>query len=158
MEIPVNDASDGRLVSFVRLDDAPFEDQNVPRSPDCSIVIVIRDRLVLLGFHHERQQWELPGGTLEAGESAHHAAIRELAEETSITTREVSLVASAQYRFPSNANMYLAAVFALEVHSDPVLVSSDELDSFVWWDPADELFDGQCPLDAEIARRALRST
>jgi 8-oxo-dGTP diphosphatase len=151
------DAHGGGLVSFHRLDDASFEGPDVAVSPDCSLVVVLWNERVLLGFNVNREQWELPGGSLEPGESAQLAALRELAEETSIQASSVTLVAKAELTSRGGTTKYSAALFVVVLGSDPELVASDELSSFLWWNPADELFDGQNPLDAEIARRVVHT-
>ena len=43
--------------------------------------VVVRAGRVLL-LHNERQEWELPGGRLELGESPPQCVAREIAEET----------------------------------------------------------------------------
>jgi hypothetical protein len=57
--------------------------------------------------------------------------------------------------FEDESTRHLAAVFAVDLRSAPNLVVNDELNNFVWWDPAGELWDGFSPLDAEFARRCL---
>lgn len=44
--------------------------------------VVVRDGRVLL-VHNERDEWELPGGRLEIGETPPQCVAREIAEETS---------------------------------------------------------------------------
>ena len=110
---------------------------------------------MLLGLNVGRKQWELPGGAVEPGESAHEAAFRELAEETGIRVDRVAHVARAEFMFESEATMHLAAVFSLLLDGAPDLVENDELSSFMWWDPRAEVLDGLCLLDAEVARRCL---
>lgn len=43
--------------------------------------VVVRDGRVLL-LHNERQEWELPGGRLELGETPPQCVAREISEET----------------------------------------------------------------------------
>ena len=43
--------------------------------------VVVRDGRVLL-LHNERQEWELPGGRLELGETPPQCVAREITEET----------------------------------------------------------------------------
>jgi 8-oxo-dGTP diphosphatase len=92
---------------------------------------------------------------VEPGESAHDAALRELAEETGIRASRASLVARAEFTFGGERTRYLAAVFSVGLDGPPELVTSEELKSFIWWDPKSVVWDGLCPLDAEVARRCL---
>jgi 8-oxo-dGTP pyrophosphatase MutT (NUDIX family) len=148
-ELPVFDANGGSLVSFTStegLEDSSFA---------CSLVVVEWAQQVLLGFNVNRQQWELPGGSVEAGESAQTAALRELSEETGIRADGASLVAGAMFTIGGDPARYLAAVFAIVLDREPDLAASDELSSFLWWDPTVKAWDGLSLLDAEIARRCL---
>jgi 8-oxo-dGTP diphosphatase len=154
-ELPLFDARGGSLESFVRLHSASAENLDGTSPFVCSLVVVRWAKQVLLGFNIVRQQWELPGGSVEPGESAHEAALRELAEETGISASRASLVARAEFKFGGEATKYLAAVFTVVLAGAPELVASDELKSFIWWEPTSEMWDGLCPLDAEVARRCL---
>ena len=149
------DARGGSLVSLVRLESAALQDLDGSPPLVRSLVVVEWGRHVLLGLHVSRQQWELPGGAVEPGESPHDAALRELAEETGIRVERVSLVARAEFMFGGEATRHLAAVFTVVLSYAPDLVENDELQSFIWWDPSSELWDGLSPLDAEVARRCL---
>ncbi|HVB70061.1 MAG TPA: NUDIX hydrolase [Acidimicrobiales bacterium] len=154
-EYPISDADGRSLLSLELVSGGSFEDLNGSVLADCALVVVQWDNRVLLGCNVDRQLWELPGGTVEVGESAHDAATRELAEETGIHVDAVSLVAQAAFTFGDVATRYVAAVFLVVVGDAPDLVESDELHSFVWWDPNDDLFEGQGLLDAVVARHCL---
>jgi 8-oxo-dGTP diphosphatase len=156
-DFPISDEHGRSLLSFHSIDGATTEDLMGFLPVDCSLVIVQWEGKVLFGFNVDRQLWELPGGTVESGESAHDAAVRELEEETGIRVGEVSLVARATFKFPGVVTRYSAAVFAVVLDSAPDLVESDELHRFTWWDPTGELFDGQGVLDAVAVRRGLLS-
>jgi len=149
------DSCGGSLVSLIRLEGASLDDLDGVSPLARSLVVVRWGQKVLLGFNVSRQQWELPGGAVEPGESPHEAAIRELAEETGIRVDQVALISRAEFMFGSEATSHLAAVFSVVLGSAPDLVENDELNSFRWWDPTTDLLDGQCLLDAEIARRCL---
>lgn len=47
--------------------------------------------------------WELPGGKMEAGETAVEAAQRELLEEVGITMKEAAVLAEVEYEYPQRA-------------------------------------------------------
>jgi 8-oxo-dGTP diphosphatase len=151
-KLPVLDAHGGSLVSLVRHDGAKLEDLDGSPPLVRSLVVVEWGQQVLLGFNVGRQQWELPGGAVEPGESAQDAAIRELAEETGINTDRVALVALAEFIFEAEATRHLAAVIVAVLGGAPELIENDEMNSFVWWDPKGKLCDGMSPLDAEVAR------
>ncbi|OYV59637.1 MAG: hypothetical protein B7Z69_06535 [Actinobacteria bacterium 21-73-9] len=72
---------------------------------------------------------------MEAGETAHETALRELEEETGIRADVVSLVARAEFRFEDQGALYRAGMFAAVVANIPNPVESDELRNFRWWDP-----------------------
>jgi len=48
-----------------------------------ALIVVKHQETFLLGFNREKQQWELPGGVLDEGESPRRCVIRECDEETS---------------------------------------------------------------------------
>jgi protein-L-isoaspartate(D-aspartate) O-methyltransferase len=151
MELPVYDTRGASLISFARLD------EGLPDGADetaaCSMVVVRWDRQVLFGFNVTRAQWELPGGSLETGESSYDAAVRELAEESGIQATRVSLVGRAVCTLVGTTTTYVADVFTTVLDTAPELIESDELHSFVWWDPANDEWEGLSRVDAEIVRR-----
>jgi 8-oxo-dGTP diphosphatase len=120
-----------------------------------SLVVIASGGRVLMGFHLRRRQWELPGGALEVGESAHDAAVRELAEETGIQTRELSLVARAEFVLTSEEHPHWAAVFNVTFDAQPKTEANEEMADFRWWTIDTDLWEGLRPLDAEVARRCL---
>lgn len=156
MELPIYDARGGSFVAFARLTDDSTENLEPAMPPVCSLIVAKWEEKVLFGFNVSRRQWELPGGAVETGETAYAAAIRELSEETGIAAERVSLVASAEMKFEGDATRYRALVFTHALSSVPNLIESDELNSFAWWDPDDEIADEMSPIDAEIARRCLQ--
>ena len=155
MELPVFDARGGSLTSLSRRGGASLDalDGSVPLAR--SLVVVGWGGHVLTGFNVRRQQWELPGGALEPGESAHDAAVRELVEETGIRVDALRLVARAEFVFGGEATRHAAAVFNISFQHRPEPVENDEMEEFRWWHADAELWPGLSPIDAEVARRCL---
>jgi 8-oxo-dGTP diphosphatase len=128
-----------------------FRDLAVVRS----LVVVATSGRVLMGYHLRRRQWELPGGALEPGESAHDAAVRELGEETGIQARDLTLVAHAEFVLGRQATRHWAAIFNVSVDAPPMTEANEEMADFRWWTVKADLWEGLSPLDAEVARRCL---
>ncbi len=62
--------------------------------PAIGVVCVRADTVLLIrrGQAPRRGEWSLPGGRIEPGETAHAAALRELAEETSVEAQLAGLI------------------------------------------------------------------
>ena len=70
----------------------------------CVGAVVFDDvgRLLLIRRANEpgRGRWSVPGGRVEAGETDHHAVIREVAEETGLAIEIIRRVGGVQRRAP----------------------------------------------------------
>ena len=118
---------------------------------------VFRGREVLLvkrGQALGRGLWSLPGGKVEASETAESAALRELAEETGVTARVVGLAGS----FTINAGrvFYAISCFAAEHVSGEPCAASDAADArFISLEAFGELPLAPNTREAIAAARAL---
>lgn len=54
-------------------------------------LLIIKDRKLLLAFSNNKQCYYLPGGKIDAGESAKQALCREIEEELNVTLQETDL-------------------------------------------------------------------
>ncbi len=60
--------------------------------PSVNVVVVNDDGDILLIRRTDNDNWALPGGAIDLGESAAQAAVRETQEETGITREITGLV------------------------------------------------------------------
>jgi len=87
--------------------------------PTADIVVIREGRVLLIRRAAPPEGWALPGGFIDYGESAEAAARRELAEETSLRARELSLL--GVYSDPGRDPRFhtLTVVYLAEVEGEP---------------------------------------
>ena len=120
-----------------------------------SLVVVVLTNTILMIFDRWRQQWELPGGMREPGETPRQTATRELTEETGIESVDLHFAALAEFDLRSPPRREYAAIYRTDLPATPHLVVNDEAANFHWWDPRSPLTNAMNPLDAEIGRRVF---
>ena len=70
----------------------------LPNYKPVSVGILLKEKQVLLGQRPEKSKegadlWEFPGGSIEPGEQAHQALVRELKEELNIQVKKTKICA-----------------------------------------------------------------
>jgi ADP-ribose pyrophosphatase YjhB (NUDIX family) len=76
--------------------------------------------------------WDIPGGFLEAGESAEAAVRRELREELGVTARSLRFIGSAPDRYGSRGAPILSLVFRATIAPGP-LTPADDVSEARWF-------------------------
>jgi 8-oxo-dGTP diphosphatase len=107
----------------------------------CVGAIVLDDdgRLLLVRRANPPAQglWSIPGGRVEAGESAEDAVARELVEETGLHGRVLREVGTVEREAP-NGGTYVIRDYVLAVDAAEVLTAGDDASDAGWF-TADDL-------------------
>ena len=128
------------------------------RTPCPLALVVVEDAStgrVLFGLNSWRNEYELPGGLVEDGESFAEAARRELFEETGIPLKRVDLIGYASFALVAPERDELGAVYYARVVGRQA-EASDELQAFVWRTPRSDTELPLSALDDAIAEWAMQ--
>ncbi|WP_409062414.1 NUDIX hydrolase [Streptomyces sp. SYP-A7185] len=147
------DGNGNTLIAFDGgAEDAPPGDAPLP----LALVALWHHDSVLLVFDRRRRTWELPGGTIEPGESPRQAAARELLEETGQQADAPSRFAGyAQFMLRPDQRLEYGALFIGNVARPQPLRDNEEVSAFRWWDPKGPLPGGTDSLDLHLARLVM---
>lgn len=99
-------------------------------------------QIVLIGRidRRGRLEWVLPKGHVEEGETAEQAAVREVSEETGLTSRVVIAVGDIDYWFVADERRIHKTVHHFLLEATGGSLSTDDVEvSEVAWVPLDEL-------------------
>jgi 8-oxo-dGTP diphosphatase len=91
-------------------------------------VLCVRDNRILL-VARERSRWSLPGGRINRDEPPHHAALRELEEETALSA------SGLMYLFQFNGFRTQHHVFFADVEEHAIAQPSNEIARCKWFTP-----------------------
>ena len=97
-----------------------------------ALTVVAYDAKVLLGFNRFRQQWEIPGGRRNAGESLRDCARRELLEESAQTPSKLCFKALAEVIRPSGLKKYTSLYLTHLNHLGPFAGTSEWQRIHLW--------------------------
>ncbi|CAI2168561.1 16217_t:CDS:2 [Funneliformis geosporum] len=105
-------------------------------------VFVVRDNKFLLGKRkgaHGAGTWQLPGGSLEFGESFEDCAGREVLEETSLKIKNITFQAVTNDPMPNENKHYVDIFMRAEVvdgNVEPVVMEPLKCECWKWvtWD------------------------
>lgn len=100
---------------------------SAPRFPvSIKGVMMISGRIPLL--FNERDEWELPGGRLEAGEQPEAALSRELAEELNVEARVERILDSWLYAIAGKGEVLIVTYACAVLRADGVRFSHEHKD------------------------------
>jgi 8-oxo-dGTP diphosphatase len=98
--------------------------------------VPVRDGRVLLVHRPKYDDWTLPKGKLDAGESFQDAALREVEEETSLTCRLGPELSATRYR-DNKDRPKIVRYWAMEVDDEVPFEPNEEVDELTWLEPAE---------------------
>ena len=92
--------------------------------------VVVRDGQVALVHRPRYDDWTLPKGKLDAGESFEEAAVREVQEETGVRARLVRELPSTSYRV--GGRQKIVRYWLMDVEHEGPFEPNDETDQLRW--------------------------
>jgi 8-oxo-dGTP pyrophosphatase MutT (NUDIX family) len=113
----------------------PPRDNNARRFPVSVKGVVIRGGMAVL-LRNDRDEWELPGGKLELGESPEQCVAREIAEELRLAIEPVSILDSWVYTIVPGVPVLILTYGCVETSRDEAVLS-DEHRELRWFSLAE---------------------
>jgi 8-oxo-dGTP diphosphatase len=99
--------------------------------------VVVRDGQVAVVHRPRYDDWSLPKGKLDPGESFEDAALREVEEETGLRCGLVRELPAVEYEVRGRPK--LVRYWAMEVVDETPFVPNDEVDEMRWVEPDEAL-------------------
>jgi 8-oxo-dGTP diphosphatase len=97
-------------------------------------IVLDDDGRVALVHRPRYDDWSLPKGKLDPGESFEEAALREVEEETGMRCRLLDELDPVEYR-DNKGRQKLVRYWLMAVDQDPGFVPNDEVDELRWVHP-----------------------
>ena len=115
--------------------------------------VIVRDGCILLVHRPRYDDWTLPKGKLEHGESWEDGALREVEEETGMRCRLGEELEPASYQDRKGRDK-VVRYWLMEPENDTDFVPNDEVDQLRWLAPAEALELLSYPHDRELVQSA----
>lgn len=107
---------------------------SVPLTFACAVVK--HQDAVLYVYNAFRNEWELPSGNLEAGETPHQAAVRELFEESGQVAPSLLYAGAVLLHLAKSDAYELGAIYTGTLESLRPFAANTETDRLMFWTPA----------------------
>lgn len=144
---PIENERGERLLSIKELDETAAEALPVT----FSVVIGRHISGYLLVRNTIRDIWELPGGFIDAGESARQCATRELEEESGQRVANLRWRAALEIEVPcgTTTRTIYGAMYCADIDTPNIFVSNSEIGSIGFW-PTSGLPTGVSAIDKAL--------
>ncbi|SQD99954.1 MULTISPECIES: NUDIX domain-containing protein [unclassified Parafrankia] len=117
-----------------------------------ALVALWRGDDLLLVRDRRRECWELPGGTIEPGETPRQAAVRELREESGYEAEALVFAGLAHFGLAAPSRTEYAAVFTGRAGASHPFTPDAEIATITWWDGTRPLPGRVQVMDVALAR------
>lgn len=138
------------LLEYIDLDE-----KNIPNYTPITGSYVILECVskYLLGYNSWRNQWEMPSGGIEAGESPRECAKRELYEETCqrVDSEDLLFKGLVKINNIQKDEIKYRAVYYIKTESISPFIDNDEMLRIKLWTPLDDMEDSDL-IDLEIIK------
>lgn len=124
-----------------------------PREVQAAGGVIVRDGRIAVVHRSYREDWSLPKGKLEPGESFEEAARRELVEETGFVCRLGDELPEVRYE-DHKGRPKLVRYWLMTIESGAFTVN-DEVDELRWLAPDDAIALLTYPADQQLVRETV---
>ncbi|TBL67473.1 NUDIX domain-containing protein [Paenibacillus thalictri] len=102
-----------------------------------ALVVAKYENKYLLIYNRWRQEWEVPGGIIDEGESCRECAIRELFEETNQRPANIYFNGLMKFNLHNGRTEY-GALYSVSIEKIGKFTSNDEALEIAFWNGIDE--------------------
>ena len=142
------------LLDFYRCPESELSDLDPSIPLPLSLMVAEHAGGVVMVHNSWRDEWELPGGMIDEGESAREAAEREFREETGVPAGEVEFVGVGTVQLGHERRIEFVAVYRTALDAPVEFTPNDEIDELRTWQVGSEL-PGLSGIDAHLAELAV---
>lgn len=131
----------------------PEADSHIPLT--WTMVVARYEDGYVSAYNFNRNQWEIPSGGIESGESPEDCARRELLEESSQIADDLICIGLFKMRDRKSAKLQYAAVFYTEIEALQPFVANNETNQLRIW-RVDDTDDKSTELSRWVVERVAR--
>jgi tRNA threonylcarbamoyl adenosine modification protein YjeE len=142
------------LLDFYRCPESELSELDPSIPLPLSLMVAEHAGGVVMVHNSWRDEWELPGGTIDEGETAREAAEREFLEETGVPAGDVEFVGVGTVQLGHERRIEFVAVYRTVLDGEVDFVPNDEIDELCTWQLGAEL-PGLSGIDAHLAELAV---
>ncbi|MCM3781922.1 NUDIX hydrolase [Neobacillus mesonae] len=150
----MTDTKGNVFLEFLKVDYDQITELTLDAPLTHSLIVVSYEGRFLLLYNKWRNNWELPGGVIEEGETAQECVVRELLEETNQKSDNVNFEGLMKFRLQPSYHgperTEYGALFSCQLSQLNAFIENEEAESIILWDGVSDI--GEI---AEIDRKLI---